>query len=135
MTASAQEPDGTQRREIARILVGERSRLRQELNLMLSKRFCDLEQTDERRAIDPDSWHDDELITLTQRLHVDIAAAEDALDRLRREVFGICVDCGEDIAAVQLRVEPTRARCAECAIAHTQARGSAAETEDRFGIY
>jgi RNA polymerase-binding transcription factor DksA len=43
-----------------------------------------------------------------------LKAAEQALDRLRRGVFGICTDCGEDIDAPQLRTWAAASRCGSC---------------------
>jgi RNA polymerase-binding transcription factor DksA len=48
------------------------------------------------------------------RLRMDLKAAEQALDRLRRGVFGICTDCGEDIDAPQLRTWAAASRCGSC---------------------
>ena len=114
MQLASPEATGLGHRRLARTLIDERSRLRQELNSALSRRFWDLEQMDDRNSIDTESWHDDELPTLIRRLHADISAAEEALERLRGGLFGICVDCADDIASEQLRISPSRARCIKC---------------------
>jgi len=38
-----------------------------------------------------------------------------ALVRLDEEEFGYCEDCGEDIAAKRLELDPTATRCISCA--------------------
>ena len=40
---------------------------------------------------------------------------EAALARIRDGEFGACVECGEDIAAARLDIDPTVATCVECA--------------------
>jgi DnaK suppressor protein len=37
-----------------------------------------------------------------------------ALRRLEDGDFGFCTDCGEEIAAERLKVDPALARCADC---------------------
>lgn len=43
---------------------------------------------------------------------------EGALNRLRNRTFGVCADCGEDIAPERLRAYPTAKRCLECQKRH-----------------
>ncbi|GAB4283406.1 MAG: hypothetical protein Kow0058_02190 [Roseovarius sp.] len=38
-----------------------------------------------------------------------------ALDRLRRDDYGFCEDCGEPIAPARLRLDPAATRCIGCA--------------------
>jgi DnaK suppressor protein len=40
-------------------------------------------------------------------------AIEDALRRMNNDGFGICIDCGREIAIERLRVVPWTLRCAE----------------------
>ena len=40
---------------------------------------------------------------------------EAALRRLADGEYGICVECGEDIPAKRLAIDPTIARCVDCA--------------------
>ncbi|MFN3130506.1 TraR/DksA family transcriptional regulator [Roseibium sp.] len=46
----------------------------------------------------------------------DIQRIEAALKRLDDGEYGYCVDCGEDIAAKRLEVDPAAAFCIRCAI-------------------
>jgi DnaK suppressor protein len=38
-----------------------------------------------------------------------------ALERLRSPDYGICVDCGKDIAFVRLQADPAALHCQDCA--------------------
>ena len=40
---------------------------------------------------------------------------EAALERLADGEYGVCVDCGEDIPAARLAIDPATARCVDCA--------------------
>ena len=52
--------------------------------------------------------------TMAQR-HVDeIRAIDSALAQIRSEDFGICTDCGGDIAYERLKAFPTATRCTAC---------------------
>ena len=44
----------------------------------------------------------------------ELAAVENALDRLDRGVYGDCADCGQPIALQRLLVQPAAQRCAPC---------------------
>ena len=118
MVAVLSDKDDRGEREIAHTLIEERAVLTQELDRALSSRFWDLALTEDRYAIDTENWRAPELPALIRRLRIEVGRLEAALDRLRRNVFGICVDCGEDIDPVHLRVDPLRARCAACERAH-----------------
>jgi RNA polymerase-binding transcription factor DksA len=52
------------------------------------------------------------------RLGGQVVAFERALKRLYRGVFGVCVDCQEDIAAPRLRAQPAVECCHSCQRAH-----------------
>jgi RNA polymerase-binding protein DksA len=45
-----------------------------------------------------------------------------ALDQIKNETYGICVDCGEEIPMARLRAHPFADRCIRCATAE-EARG------------
>lgn len=56
--------------------------------------------------------------TMAQR-HVDeIRAIDAALAQIREHKFGVCRDCGEDIAYARLQASPTATRCTECQAQH-----------------
>lgn len=49
---------------------------------------------------------------------------EAALERLREGHYGVCIDCGEEIAVERLRAYPTAKRCFACQTRHeTEKRG------------
>ena len=94
MHVASAEAIGLQQRQVVRTLIDERSCLRQELNSALSRRFWDLEHVDDRYAIDPESWRDDDLPALIRRLDADVSAAEAALEGrdARYSVFASIVE-------------------------------------------
>lgn len=46
-----------------------------------------------------------------ERHHAEIEAIEDALRRMERDQYGICIDCEEPIPVARLRAYPTAQRC------------------------
>jgi len=46
---------------------------------------------------------------------------EAALDRIAKGGYGICTDCGSDIAFERLRAQPAARRCISCQSAHERA--------------
>lgn len=38
-----------------------------------------------------------------------------ALERLRQPDYGVCIECGSDIAFVRLEADPDALHCADCA--------------------
>jgi DnaK suppressor protein len=48
------------------------------------------------------------------RLDGELVAVEGALKRLYRGVFGVCVDCRQDISASRLRAQPAAEYCLSC---------------------
>ena len=47
-----------------------------------------------------------------------------ALDRIQTGVYGVCIDCGTDIANERLSAYPTAKRCIECQSLHEKTFGS-----------
>jgi DnaK suppressor protein len=50
-----------------------------------------------------------------RRRHVELQHIEAALKRIEEGEFGECLNCGEEIAAKRLEVDPTAAICIDCA--------------------
>ena len=44
-----------------------------------------------------------------------LISVDQALQRLGKQIYGICVDCGEDINVRRLEIDPTVIRCIKCA--------------------
>jgi DnaK suppressor protein len=42
-------------------------------------------------------------------------ALQRALQRLRQPDYGVCIECGNDIAFVRLQADPDALHCADCA--------------------
>ncbi len=44
-----------------------------------------------------------------------LISVDQALKRLEKQIYGICVDCDEDINVRRLEIDPTALRCIKCA--------------------
>lgn len=53
-------------------------------------------------------------VTTFQRLCVIFHAAKDALERLDKGIYGVCIDCGEPMLCKRLAKEPFAKRCIGC---------------------
>lgn len=51
----------------------------------------------------------------SQNRATEILAIKAALDRISEDEYGYCQDCGEDIPAKRLELNPTAAKCVGCA--------------------
>jgi DnaK suppressor protein len=61
-----------------------------------------------------DLYAREELVSEQRALEEELALIEDALERVARQTYGICVDCGRAIPAARLEARPHAARCLEC---------------------
>jgi len=52
------------------------------------------------------------------KINQDITGLENALLRIHNKVYGICIDCGNDIPTARLRSCPEATRCTDCATKH-----------------
>jgi DnaK suppressor protein len=48
---------------------------------------------------------------------------EAALERIKNGIYGVCVDCGDDIGLERLEAYPTAKRCIACQNRHENRRG------------
>jgi len=53
-------------------------------------------------------------MSTTDREVAELGAVSAALLRLKEDGFGLCADCGEEIAFDRLKVEPWALRCVDC---------------------
>ncbi len=51
----------------------------------------------------------------TRRRERRLISVEQALKRLDQQIYGICIDCDEDINVRRLQINPTAIRCIKCA--------------------
>ena len=51
---------------------------------------------------------------LADRRAIEIHAIDDALRRIDEGIYGICIDCGTDIAVARLKAFPMAKRCIDC---------------------
>jgi DnaK suppressor protein len=56
--------------------------------------------------------------TMVQRHVSEIHAIDHALDRIQERSFGLCSDCGGEIAYARLEAFPTATRCIACQTLH-----------------
>jgi DnaK suppressor protein len=56
--------------------------------------------------------------TMTERHVNEIRAIDRALDRLHEREYGLCSDCGGEIAFARLEAFPTATRCVPCQTRH-----------------
>ena len=61
-----------------------------------------------------DLYAREELVTDELAQKVALREVEDALERVSAGTYGLCVDCGDTIAADRLAVLPQAARCISC---------------------
>jgi DnaK suppressor protein len=69
------------------------------------------EETDDEAAADTAARMD---ILAVARDADELAVLDNALQRLAEGEYGICVECGDDIARERLYANPAATRCAEC---------------------
>lgn len=60
-----------------------------------------------------------------QRDAAELREVREALARMDNGGYGVCLDCGREIAAERLRVEPASARCLDCQSRHERDYGRA----------
>lgn len=53
----------------------------------------------------------------------ELADIEGALNRINNHTFGVCVDCGKEIALARLQAYPTAKRCLACQQQYEDTRG------------
>jgi len=51
----------------------------------------------------------------SRRRERQLILVDQALNRLEKQIYGICVDCDEDINIRRLEIDPTAIRCIKCA--------------------
>lgn len=56
----------------------------------------------------------------SRRRERQLISVEQALERLDKQTYGICVDCDEYINIRRLEIDPTAIRCIKCAEAHSR---------------
>ncbi len=75
-----------------------------------------LDQTSVGRLSRMDALQDQAMALETERRRqVELLHIEAALQRIDDGSFGECLNCGEDIAAKRLQIEPTAPICIDCA--------------------
>ena len=60
---------------------------------------------------------------LAERETAELSAIADALDRIRDGSYGLCGECGVELPAARLHIEPTAQLCVSCQSALEKAQG------------
>jgi DnaK suppressor protein len=95
-------------------LANEIDRQRSELAVDPESRGEDITPSQHPADVASDLFARETVLTSEAGLEVRATEVEDALRRLRRGTYGICVDCGRPIAKGRLEVLPEAARCIAC---------------------
>ncbi len=116
--------------ELKRMLISRQRELRNELHSRI--RSVRTEGSEQNRGLNPDDISDitvqDDLQFALIELKAETAKKIDvALRRLEQGTYGLCLECGDEIAQSRLRALPFAARCKECeeAIETSQERARA----------
>jgi RNA polymerase-binding transcription factor DksA len=95
-------------------------KLRAQLDELLTR--SKVIEDDLRHPLDADSEEqamdladDEALAGVDEVLRREIAATRQALLRIERDEYGICVSCGNDISEGRLEALPTATQCIDCA--------------------
>ena len=81
-----------------------------------SRQPVELDQTRVGRLSRMDALQDQAMQLETERRRqIELKRIEAALERLGEGEFGFCAQCGEDIAAKRLELDPTNPICIDCA--------------------
>ncbi len=81
-----------------------------------SRRPVELDQTRIGRLSRMDALQDQAMQLETgRRREIELKRTDAALERLAEGDYGICVNCGEEIAARRLELDPTSPVCIDCA--------------------
>jgi len=76
----------------------------------------ELDQTSVGRLSRMDALQDQAMALETdRRRQVELQHIETALRRLEDGSYGVCLTCGDDIAAKRLKIDPTASICIDCA--------------------
>ena len=123
-------PASTDRDRIKADLEGRRTALRVEVKAQLRGSGDDRVVGLRNRLDETDDWAvADSLAELDiagfRHALKELTEVDAALARLRDGSYGVCVDCGETIAAARLAAYPTATRCVECQQTHEAKSGRA----------
>ena len=72
----------------------------------VDENFADLAQATAERS---------EIYALIEQTRARLAEVDAALEKMDEGTYGVCVDCGAEIAEARLEARPLSVRCVECA--------------------
>lgn len=102
-------------KEIERFLKDKHAQLKESVRSAMTERSTN----GAGRCADSAAWatetlHDEIQVALMDRQSRQVAEIEAALERLGRQEYGLCQDCGEFIGLARLRALPFAQRCRPC---------------------
>jgi DnaK suppressor protein len=106
---------GTMELELSRLVVETQEEMDPELKSNINDIDGGAADVDDEAVADTIVDIDNAIIGLHLQKACDLNAA---LDRIQTGVYGICVDCGEDIGFERLSAYPTAKRCIKCQSQH-----------------
>lgn len=99
--------------EIVKLLKMRRNELEQRINIVEQDIRKPHPQDSEEQALERES--DDVLAVLDEAARSELNQIYDALERIKRNEYGICMVCKEKIPIERLKVLPYTDRCIACA--------------------
>lgn len=112
------------------LTIEQRERLQKDLNALAARLRSEIaahrklanhsQETDDDAVADLEGDLD---IADLERDVKELAAVERALTRIHEPGFGVCADCGEEIAFTRLAANPAATRCVPCQAKHERATG------------
>ncbi len=110
--------DGLNRRtvkEIERFLKEEAARARDTIRGVMAERWKgEVGRSSDLMAWATDNLQDEMQVAFVDRLNRQVSQIEEALERLARQDYGLCRDCGEFIGVARLKALPFAQRCRPC---------------------
>ncbi len=86
--------------------------------LELEQEEDDSEVVEDQEDLASDQVEADRGEALLEAAQVRLLEAQQAIGRLDAGTYGVCIDCGEQIAAARLEFRPEAARCLACQEKH-----------------
>ena len=115
-------------KEIETQLQDEKARLEKELRELATQnpkniqdydaKFPNLGDKEDENAEEVDSYSTN--LTLERTLEGQLRDVNKALDRIKKDAYGICKYCGKEIDEKRLRARPASGSCVECKKSFTQ---------------
>ncbi len=109
--------EGAQFDAFRELLLARRSKLRGQVDDGdPAAKTVELDQTRQGRLSRMDAMQQQAMaVAAGERRQQELGRIEAALRRIADGDYGVCLDCGEEIARGRLKIQPTATRCVRCA--------------------